>query len=306
MQWPVTDVRTELERVGFSCSMTGRGLTSRRTDLPLRELRKGNWWQDWIFSEIPSTPRICLDGVSDHGARTWGNKAASRALGQSPNKVLSARGTLESCPKLPLLLPLLFCAQALFASTGLSGRDTGHPASDDRAAGLLSHPRGPEPVHPLGTLSRPRAGLPFSGKQLKSCQWVGARSSDCLSYPRPTDQVFTSLQLINALVLVGDFTLDCADGFKIVSSQVFFDVCSPPSPGAVRSDFDMKAQSCSDLFTSLPASLPPSVCTGLEKFPEAGRCLSCDTKRERSLGVVPCVSMEPNAGLKLMNCEFMI
>lgn len=40
------------------------------------------------------------------------------------------------------------------------------------------HPPGPEPVYPPGALSRPQAGPPCSGKQLESCQWVGARSPD--------------------------------------------------------------------------------------------------------------------------------
>lgn len=39
---------------------------------------------------------------------------------------------------------------------------------------------------------------------------------------------------------------------------MFFDVCSSPSPGAVRSDFDMKAQSFSDL-SFFPAFVSLSV-----------------------------------------------
>lgn len=93
------------------------------------------------------------------------------------------------------------------------------------------------------------------------------------------------------------FAFCCFDCFKkTVSSKVFFDVCSL-SPGAVRSDFDMKAQSFSDLSFFLPASFSPSpgppptpshpVNMLLENLQEPGSHSSCDTRIESSLGVVP-------------------
>lgn len=77
---------------------------------------------------------------------------------------------------------------------------------------------------------------------------------------------------------------------KIVSSKVFFDVCPPFSPGAVRSDFDMKAQSFSDPSFFLPASLPPLSVYCLRNFQNQAGALHV-TQRERSLGAVPCSSL---------------
>lgn len=52
---------------------------------------------------------------------------------------------------------------------------------------------------------------------------------------------------------------------------MFFDVCSSPSPGAMRSDFVMKVQSFSDPSFSLSASLSPSVSVLLDNLGESGR-----------------------------------
>lgn len=130
-------------------------------------------------------------------------------------------------------------------------------------------------------------GPPCSGKWLQSCQWVGTRSF-CWSFSSLT----WSLHLVTAS--------RCPDACrrlspsvalialkKTVSGKVFFDVCSSPSPGAVRSDFDMKAQSFSDLSFFLPASCPPVSAHCLRTFTELGRHSSCDTRIEGSLGVVP-------------------
>lgn len=44
------------------------------------------------FLEFPSTPHSCLNGMSDHGSWTWGNKANSRVLRQSPTRFCVQRG----------------------------------------------------------------------------------------------------------------------------------------------------------------------------------------------------------------------
>lgn len=134
-----------------------RDLTSKRTVLPWGDMRKENWGQDQPFLEVPSTH---LSKWGDHGSWPWGNKANSRALRQGPSKVLCAKGTLESCPKLPFLLPLTFRAQALFASTGLSGRDVGHPASDGRPAGVSLLPSRARAYPTPGGFIQATVGLP--------------------------------------------------------------------------------------------------------------------------------------------------
>lgn len=168
-------------------------------------MRNENWWQDWIFFfffEAPSTPHICLNGMSDHGAWTWGNKANSRAFRQSPSKVLCAKGTLESCPKRPFLLPLPFCAQALLASAGLSGRDVGPPASSGSPAGVSPLPSRARARLTLGGFIQATVGIPLLGSS--SGAVVGGLQElrlPCLSW---TNQPFTSLWLVNALMLVRD------------------------------------------------------------------------------------------------------
>lgn len=131
-------------------------------------------------------------------------------------------------------------------------------------------------------------GPPCSGKWLQSWQWVGARSF-CWSFSSLTQSLHlvTASRCPDACRRLSPSVALIALKKKTVSGKVFFDVCSSPSPGAVRSDFDMKAQSFSDLSFFLPASLPPCVCILLENFRELGMHSSCDTKIEGSLGAVP-------------------
>lgn len=117
---------------------------------------------------------------------------------------------------------------------------------------------------------------------------VAAEQSDCLSHPRPSLYIIvTASQCPDASWRFSPSVALIA--FKktnhTVSSKVFFDVCSSPSPGAVRSDFGMKAQSLSDLSFFLPASLPPYVYTLPENLREPGRCPSGNTRLERSPGL---------------------
>lgn len=183
----------------------------------------------------PSTPRVCLDEASDHGAWTWENKALLEALTRHW-QVLCAK---EFGPKLPFLLPLPLSAQALLAATRLPCRDMG-----------CSRP----PL--LCGLFRPQAG------EVAAELWVGEEL--LTAFPISGPSLHPHSQSL-PLCLLEAFAFCCFDCLKkknkqtkTVSSKVFFDVCSSPSPGAVRSDFDMKAQSFSDLPFCLPAS--PSLC----------------------------------------------
>lgn len=151
-----------------------------------------------FFSEAPSTPHICLNGMSDHGAWTWGNKANSRAFRQSPSKVLCAKGTLESCPKRPFLLPLPFCAQALLASAGLSGRDVGPPASRGRLAGVSPLPSRARTHLTLGGFIQATVGL-LLGKQLRSCSgWAPGAPTSLLILDQPTLHILMACQCPDA------------------------------------------------------------------------------------------------------------
>lgn len=86
-----------------------------------------------------SIPCVCLDGVSDHSAWTWENKALLEALTR-PWQVTFSKETPELDPKLPFPGPSLFSARTSFALTRFPCRDMGHWAPEGRPAGLFSDP----------------------------------------------------------------------------------------------------------------------------------------------------------------------
>ena len=60
----------ELERVCFSYSWQDRSLTSRKAVLLLRDMRMGNWEQEWIFLRLRRVFHLhtCPNRVNDQGA----------------------------------------------------------------------------------------------------------------------------------------------------------------------------------------------------------------------------------------------
>lgn len=213
-----------------------------------------------------------------------GEQALLEAL-IGPWQILCMKGTQESGPKLPLLLPPFLCSSIICThKTPLQGRGASCPRWQTCWTAL--RPWEVDPGH--------RRPLFF---------WEAATElSDCLSHPQSILYItVTASQCPDASwrfsPSVALIALKKKKTNHTVSSKVFFDVCSSPSPGAVRSDFGMKAQSLSDLSSFLPASLPPYVYTLPENLREPGRRPSGNTGLERSPGLESALALGSCPGL---------
>lgn len=115
---------------------------------------------------------------------------------------------LGSLAKLPLLLPFFFFCSSIICTCETLLQGHGASCLRWQASWTALPPSRARAWSSPSRLIQAAGGAPWFWKAVQSCQWLGARS--CW---RPfssfliADHVFTSLQLVNAPVLIGDFRL---------------------------------------------------------------------------------------------------